>query len=913
MATTVHTLVTQLNALSPSEVSSFLEKNHSLLVETIQDKAYFSALLRTLDETKCAPVCEAMKAHLSSLIKTTEDLANTLLTVVSQRTKLAVYNLIGRDLPILTAQDFFHLTFLLPKAQIIALYESNDRPSEKFIQTANDASIFLNIFHGTPKSIELYNQLTPRLPTLIQNGEDFNDIFYCLPPRQQKALFEENRSRFHTLANTPKNFISLLASLSNQQRTHVLSEIEKQPNAFNFIQFTDDLRLLSMNLKQTEFNRVISTLKKNGGLKKIIQSSADFKAVFNLIEPNNMDFLFDAIQETDDFALIIRSLPRKQRSDFFSNLKGNALDFIKNKNDLMATLHHLTRPRECQIFLSALKDHGILNKIIPAARDFEEVHDGISTPAHQAIFRDTMEEYFDKLIQSAEDFYKILSTLPASNRTAVYEKVKTRLPTLIHTAKDFYHVTCWLTHSEVIAVFDTVKNKFPEINTPDDFSWIILRLRSKQLDEAFEKIRSDKFNFINSTQDLIDSFSCLPEEKCKIITATLKEGGRLATLIPDEKALMLLLTSLTNEKLIATFDEVKDRLLAIATEKTASFIKKIVALPTVKQAFLHKNLKDHLPALIHTAEDFSIANQWLFSTEKPDLYRKMEATLPTFVHNANNFCFIINALPFAEQNQFLLKIKEAFPDFNFIQNKMDFMTVIESLSKSQWRIICDALKETDRLKEIFKNLSDFATLFNRLNAGGYLILEDLQDHFIKIAKENRGDLKSFMASITHPGTLREINRRCLSQIEELPAASKVVAPESTPSDTTPTLFKPQSEDDKRKKQFESLLRKYCERIEKTHKIHGEYIDFRLFAASRSRSRDINYRLALKLIGLLLEGNSVENVFSESSILHERNKIKERNPESHGPFERKTVWSTELNKIFHLAREGHSKPSKTHKP
>jgi|GEM_PF-5107279 len=99
------------------------------------------------------------------------------------------------------------------------------------------------------------------------------------------------------------------------------------------------------------------------------------------------------------------------------------------------------------------------------------------------------------------------------------------------------------------------------------------------------------------------------------------------------------------------------------------------------------------------------------------------------------------------------------------------------------------------------------------------------------------------------------------------------------------------------------LKAYCNRVNRMPVTNGNYEDFYIFASSRSRSRSVNKMLAWELLTALQQENStLQAVFSEKSIHQTRDDIRAKLPKAYqGVFERKSVWSAELNQLFAIAR------------
>ncbi len=474
----------------------------------------------------------------------------------------------------------------------------------------------------------------------------------------------------------------------------------------------------------------------------------------------------------------------------------------------------------------------------------------------------------DQKLDTFDDLIQSLKATPASSLNDFFTRHQDCLTRVLSDPSHFSHTLQAMPNNSIEkcnAIYEAVKN-YLSLNVQDEndlnLIFIVLPRKNKiPFCLLLYKNRPEIFSNITCFKTLFKTLPHDNQDRKKIYDST---KNRLVSAIFSAEDLGNILCALSPEECTDFCNIFKEKLMDIIFN--ASFFANFFRILSDEQrALAYEAIKDSLPDLIETAEDFYHVSYFLSTEQRLYIYESIKKDLNEIIINKKHLINIFTALP-PEKYQEVCNILNTPTNLEkFIKNEKDLNDLIVPLLPEQCATVFYLLK--DRLGELIKTEEEIVGLLTELPLKiCIIVLEKIENNLKNIA------LKKFSNN--------PINKE---------------------------------NDDKFYKLFVIFsLKAYCDRIKKTKQTtSGEYIDFRLFAASRSRSRDINHDLAEKLIASLESGEKLETVFSEKSIHEKRDAIRKEKFKNHqGPFERKAVWSAELNKIFQTTRAYSGKPAST---
>ncbi len=489
-------------------------------------------------------------------------------------------------------------------------------------------------------------------------------------------------------------------------------------------------------------------------------------------------------------------------------------------------------------------------------------------------------------IQSSTNFFILMQQLTENKKSAAYETIKDHLPTLIQTAQDFYNIISHLTPEQSTEVYTTLGSEklLNFIHDTNDFYLVLSLLPYQGHCELYEalKLKYQNLEFIQNKEDLIQALRVLLPRQCGEVFDILKSAGKLDTFIANKNDFITLLKNLSPEKYSAICDVIGSELI----QNKEDLIALNDSLSDVQFEAIVKAIKNHvnLNKIIPDVAAFKNVLINLRGKEKfSSLCKTLKGEIPRLIPDAKHFATLLSILYSDGRVTAFNIFKENLN--HIIHSKQEVETILHTMAmRSPLRAKMEAhfnallqKKQTEQAQQftalkdnITQNPEAINTLSDSEKNNTILYLtynHATDDDYALLAKKDR-----------HGKTLKEILFQHANAHQDNPELAKAFVILS--------------------------LKRYCDRVAQIEKTGtGDYKDFQLFATSRSRSRNINRDLAEKLIASLESGDSLETVFTEQAIHEKRDAIrKEKHKNQQGPFERKGVWSAELNKIFQTARQ-----------
>ena len=116
-----------------------------------------------------------------------------------------------------------------------------------------------------------------------------------------------------------------------------------------------------------------------------------------------------------------------------------------------------------------------------------------------------------------------------------------------------------------------------------------------------------------------------------------------------------------------------------------------------------KSLKDKLPEIIKTVDDFRWVLVKLSPEQRTEVCKILKDNLPGIIKTANDFKYVLDNLSPEERTEVYQSLKDKLP--KIIKTGDDFIEVLYNLSPEQCKEVCNSLK--DKLIELFESQHDY--------------------------------------------------------------------------------------------------------------------------------------------------------------------------------------------------------------
>lgn len=300
-------------------------------------------------------------------------------------------------------------------------------------------------------SIDIYELIgEEKIQGLLNNADDFLNIYVCLKEEQQNTFFNKHKHLLHiNLKN--KTVIGLFAYLNPSQKQIFLSQIKIS----EFITDTEELFLILQFLENPQFSDVLNEHKK-------------------VINPHNIEgyFIKNAIHSTDNateisqalkdsawpislkgFHSIIKELDASYQSIFFETFRVNLKDLIhskSDKDDLKYLLEVFPSEERLSVYFDLLKqypnlfDATLIQQFINSEEKAREICQALKNSDwpknleeyrfllnklntnHQSIFFESFRDRLKDLIPKNccfNDLKYVLEAFPGEDRWNVYQEL----------------------------------------------------------------------------------------------------------------------------------------------------------------------------------------------------------------------------------------------------------------------------------------------------------------------------------------------------------------------------------------------------------------------------------------------------------------------------------------------------------
>ena len=142
---------------------------------------------------------------------------------------------------------------------------------------------------------------------------------------------------------------------------------------------------------------------------------------------------------------------------------------------------------------------------------------------------------------------------------------------------------------------------------------------------------------------------------------------------------------------------------------------------------VYESMKDNLPDIIKTGEDFCNVLTYLSAEQRKAVYNNMKDKLPNIIKTGRDFYDVLAYLSAEQCNAVYESMKDKLSDI--IKTKKDFndfIDVLTFLSAEQCKAVCESIK--DNLLDIIKSALDFRNILRYLHSEkGYTIYEVMKD------------------------------------------------------------------------------------------------------------------------------------------------------------------------------------------
>lgn len=436
----------------------------------------FSKALQALTTEQCIAVCMTLKEQLPLLIKDVTELGktpqaltvqqcNTVCTVLKEQLPLfitsstefnkALQKLTPEYRTVLYAtikeQLFLFVTSGSDFSEVIQYLSSEERidfynqfKEKNLFSLIKSGSCFAKflLFLPSAQRTDTYEQIEAKLPSLIKNSYDFNNIIHYLTPDQYKAVCTALKKISWPLNNI-KNFYEVFNNMTVEQRAITYEQFKE--DLLSSIKYVEEFCAVLERFEYKAQQRIDVYEKFKGKLPILIKNVEDFDRIVKLFTGRfgiqQRVYVYEQLKErlpsfiknSNHFNLVLKHLNVKQRTEVYERLKEKLPSFIKNSSHFNLVLEHLI-PQQCTYIYEQLQ--GALPYLIKNGEDFNNVLQFLTTDQRTTLY-ELLKEVLPLIIKNGEDFCKALQYLNEGQYIAVCIAIKEQRPLMIQDDRDF--------------------------------------------------------------------------------------------------------------------------------------------------------------------------------------------------------------------------------------------------------------------------------------------------------------------------------------------------------------------------------------------------------------------------------------------------------------------------------------------
>jgi hypothetical protein len=508
-----------LACVDPARRIVIYEALEDKLLTFIQSAKDFQYILEYLDTDRRIIIYEAFGDEVLAFIQSAEDF-DSILKYLDPSQYLVIYDALGDEL-LTFIQSGHHFKLVLPyitpeqcKSICDALKKKN---SKFFLPLANNW--FRNVARdcAVDKRTIIYEALKEYLSVFIKSSENFQDFLQCLSSEQRTEAFFKyiasereidyfiphsysHGGKYLTLERNKEAYNLLLEHIKSSRRVsfsynylsitqeRIISEVGKKlsshfesaKSAVPFLRYLtpEPFKIVCQAYK----DKLIEILSER--LTAGLSYEDDMLYVFNMFLGGYLpeqckifceifySHLTMIVKSARIFKNALQYRGPEQRTVVYEILSNTLPTLMQSIDDCNAILCYLT-PEQC-------KEVFKWQTVIQSAQDFERVMQYLALDKRTAAYEE-MYNKFPGFIQSAQDFESVVQYLTTDQRTAIYEELEDKLPTLIKSAQDFKRVVQYLTPEQRTSVYEAPQYTLRTlIQSAEDFKCVLQYLKLEQ-------------------------------------------------------------------------------------------------------------------------------------------------------------------------------------------------------------------------------------------------------------------------------------------------------------------------------------------------------------------------------------------------------------------------------------------------
>ena len=660
------------------------------------------SLLLHMDVEQCRPICKILSENFSSIIQSASDFNSILraLNTLSAEKGDFWYEIMRDKLPsIIKSQlDFKKILNTIRSDQYTDLCEAMKDALPNIITSVHDVNIVLQ--YRTPEQrVVLCEAMKEVLPNIIKTSQDFKNVSPYLTQKQRTALYESIKTKLPDLIQSAEDLSNMLQYITPEECRNLCESITYKLPAI--IQSSANCQIILRSLTPEQHTAVYEVIKDS--LLTVIKSMKDLSCLFEYLTPEQCtalcetlkDALPDLIKSSQDFNKVMQHLKPEQRTDLYKKMEGKLSNLIES--NIVGTAF---KTEFGTVFGDAIE-------IVIEDNFFSEFED--NHPKNGS----SSEQPFDFNMTFLElPFNDVLEYLTQEQRSAVYESMKTKLPSLIKSANDFNKILTYLSQDQRVAVYIAMENELPNlIKSAENFNKILQHLPPEQLTAEYEAMKSQLPNLIKSGMSLNKILEYLTPEQRKAVYELIQND--LPTLIKSANDLNKVLEYLTPDQRVAVYEAIKEELPnfirpakdfnpMLDLNKENDFNNIMEYLAQEQRDAVYDSMEKILPSLIKSANDFNSVLQYLTPQQRLALYSS-EALKTTLIFALDDIRY-----DFEEMNQ----DSRHRPIATFIKSAQDFNKIMQYLCPEYRMRVYNYIKK--ELPSMIKSASDFNLLLQFL-------------------------------------------------------------------------------------------------------------------------------------------------------------------------------------------------------
>jgi len=518
-----------------------------VLIEAIKDKLpdwidknKFLYLYKYLPTEQRPVFFEAMKAHLSVLIKNTNKFVYIYQSLFTEQCSVFL-EAMKAHLPrlIKDADKFAYVCRSILTGQHSVFFEAMKAHLPGLIK---DTDEFVRVYEFlfTEQRPVFFEAMKAHLPRLIKDTDKFVYVWRYFLAEQRSVFFEAMKAHLASLIKNTDEFVAVLKMLSFGQCVALVEVMKAQPVLIGNV---DQQAVVGQN----EYR----------GEDKLPFTQA-------LLEKFNVEIFIESMADVEEFI----KLSGDEISHFCNHKESLRVGLIVQFTDLETFILfiHATPLAQLQALLTACQD-----------------------------------EIFKLLIKRYENIPALLMIFREERLKIICESLALRLLDFIGNAYHFVHLCQELSFEKFIILIEAIKDKLPDWIDENKFVYAYTYLPTEQRPVFFEAMKVHLPGLIKNNDKFVRVYRNLPTEQGQVFFEAMK--AYLPGLIKNTYEFTAILTMLSFDQFVALIEAMKAHLPGLI-KGIDRFEYVSQSLYTEQRSVFFEAMKAHLSSLIKNTDEF---------------------------------------------------------------------------------------------------------------------------------------------------------------------------------------------------------------------------------------------------------------------------------------------------------------------